>query len=87
MTQKPTSDELSLLALLYKGYEFVSACQSLGDAGAKAAFQCILNGWIDRGEITPAGRALVPESLRKPGLQSQAPKYTITDTSTGKVVS
>ena len=85
--RKPTAIELSLLTLLYKGYEFTSACESLGDASVKTAFDCILAGWIDQGEITAAGRALVPEALRRPGLQSQTPKFLITDTRTGKVVS
>lgn len=85
MTRRPTDTEGALLALLAKGYEFTSACRSLGDAGVKAAFDCILAGWIDRGALTASGRAVVPAGVQKPGLE--APKYLITDASTGKVVS
>lgn len=81
----PTDTDLSLLTLLAKGYEFDSAVTTLGDAGIKACWHCLLNGWIDSGSITVAGRALVPLQAQQGRLQ--APKFVVTDQRTGRVVS
>lgn len=51
------SHERALLMALDAGYEFTRVVGAMGDEGARIAFQCILKGWIDRGQITSAGRA------------------------------
>lgn len=50
------SQERTLLMALDDGYEFTRVVNAMGDNGVKVAFQCILNGWIERGEITAEGR-------------------------------
>ena len=87
MSDRPTEEDLALLALLHKGVEFTSACETMGDDGVKAAWHCLASGWINRGQITAAGRALVPAFLRGPGLQGTMPKFTVTDLRTGEIVS
>jgi hypothetical protein len=54
----PTTHELALLRMLAAGEGFETACLALKDEGVRAAFQCVLKGWIDRGCITEAGRVL-----------------------------
>lgn len=49
----------AFLLALDAGFDFVRICGAFGDAGLKIAFQCLLKGWLDRGQITDAGRAYV----------------------------
>lgn len=51
------SKERALLMALDAGYEFTKVVGAMGDDGARVAFQCLLQGWIDRGQITDEGRA------------------------------
>lgn len=63
----PTPDEVAFLALLSRGTEFRAAALELGEAAAlKVPFNCILNGWVDRGEITKKGREVVAIALKPP---------------------
>lgn len=47
----------ALLMALDAGYCFDRVVAVLGDDGLQVAFRCITSGWIDRGQITDAGRA------------------------------
>lgn len=47
----------ALLLALDAGYDFERAVRAMGDVGVQASFACILEGWIDRGQMTEAGRA------------------------------
>lgn len=47
----------ALLMALDDGYEFTRVVGVMGDEGVRVSFQCLLRGWIDRGQITDAGRA------------------------------
>ena len=47
----------ALLMALDAGFEFQRVVGLMGDKGLRIAFQCTANGWIDRGQITDAGRA------------------------------
>ena len=51
----------ALLMALDAGYDFKRVVTALGDDGPRVAFACILKGWIDRGEITAAGRTHLRE--------------------------
>jgi hypothetical protein len=46
-----------LLMALDDGYEFTRVVGAMGDEGVRVSFQCLLRGWIDKGQITDAGRA------------------------------
>jgi hypothetical protein len=50
------SKERALLLALDAGFKFDDVVCALGAGGVAIAFQCILNGWIDQGQITDAGR-------------------------------
>lgn len=55
----PTEGEHTLLCLLAAGEEFTRAVSRFeGNEGLRHGFQCTLNGWVDRGQITAAGRTL-----------------------------
>jgi hypothetical protein len=60
---EPSKDEVAFLAMLSSGEDFTRAARSLGDLGVKVAFNCVLNGWVDRGLITEQGRAAVRKAL------------------------
>ncbi len=47
----------ALLMALDAGYEFTQVVSAMGDEGVRVSFQCLLKGWIDRGQITDEGRA------------------------------
>jgi hypothetical protein len=47
----------ALLMALEAGYDFERVVGAMGDRGVAISFQCIVNGWIDRGQVTDAGRA------------------------------
>jgi len=47
----------AFLMALDAGYDFTRVAGAFGDDGIKIAFGCLLKGWIDRGQITPDGRA------------------------------
>lgn len=47
----------ALLLALDAGFSFNVAVGAMGDQGIRAAFRCIVNGWIERGELTDQGRA------------------------------
>lgn len=49
--------ERALLMALDAGYDFTRVVGAMGDEGVQISFRCILNGWIERGQITDAGRA------------------------------
>jgi hypothetical protein len=49
----------AFLMALAAGYDFARVVGAFGDEGVRIAFDCLLNGWIDRGQITGAGRAHV----------------------------
>jgi len=51
------SKERALLLALNAGFDFKAVVLAMGDEGVRVSFQCILNGWVDRGAITEAGRA------------------------------
>jgi hypothetical protein len=59
-----TKWDVGLLARLDGGEDFTSACQAMGDDGVKAAWNCLMNGWIERGNITAIGRAFVRQALK-----------------------
>jgi hypothetical protein len=42
---------------LNDGYDFKRVVLAMGDDGMRVAFQCLLAGYIDRGELTDKGRA------------------------------
>jgi hypothetical protein len=46
----------ALLMALDAGLDFTRVVGAFGDDGVAISFQCLLNGWIDRGRITDAGR-------------------------------
>jgi hypothetical protein len=46
----------ALLMALDAGFDFTRVVRAFGDDGVAISFQCLLNGWIDRGRITDAGR-------------------------------
>jgi hypothetical protein len=48
--------ERALLMALDSGFAFDRAVTAMGDRGVRTAFQCLLKGWIERGQITGAGR-------------------------------
>ena len=75
----PTKLEMELLVLLALGAPFEESVQATSE-GLGVAFQCILNGWIDCGELTDAGRSHVPKGVTKAAL-------VVRDLRTGKVVS
>jgi hypothetical protein len=47
----------AFLMALGAGYDFTRVAGAFGDDGVRIAFDCLLRGWIDRGQITEAGRA------------------------------
>ena len=49
----------AFLMALDAGYDFTRVAGAFGDEGVRVAFDCLLKGWIDRGQITDAGRAYV----------------------------
>jgi hypothetical protein len=51
------SMERAMLLALDAGYEFARVVGAMGDEGVRVAWRCLLNGWIDRGQITDEGRA------------------------------
>lgn len=46
----------ALLMALDAGFDFTRVVGAFGNEGVAISFQCLLNGWIDRGRITDAGR-------------------------------
>lgn len=52
----PSQEELQLMRRLQSGEDFDAAVQT---CGISTAYNCILNGWIERGSLTSAGRELV----------------------------
>ncbi len=53
--QEPSPSELEFLQRLMRGGDFSVVATLMGDEGVKAAFQCVLKGWIDRGKLTKEG--------------------------------
>jgi hypothetical protein len=51
------SKERALLMALDAGHDFTRIVGAMGDEGVRIALQCVLSGWIDRGQITSEGRA------------------------------
>jgi hypothetical protein len=49
----------AFLMALDAGYDFARVAAAFGDEGVRIAFECLLRGWIDRGQITGEGRAHV----------------------------
>jgi hypothetical protein len=49
----------AFLMALAAGYDFTRVVGAFGDEGVRIAFDCLLKGWTDRGQITDAGRAHV----------------------------
>ena len=49
----------AFLMALAAGFDFRRVTLAFGDEGVRIAFDCLLKGWIDRGQITDAGRARV----------------------------
>lgn len=49
--------ERAFLMALNAGYDFERVVGAFGDDGVPVAWKCLLNGWIDRGKLTDAGRA------------------------------
>lgn len=47
----------ALLMALNDGFDLGHVVNCLGRDGVKVTFRCIVNGYIDRGQITDAGRA------------------------------
>jgi hypothetical protein len=47
----------ALLMALDAGFGFKEVVGAMGMDGVRLAFDCITRGWIDRGQITDAGRA------------------------------
>jgi len=48
--------ERALLMALNDGYDFTRVVAAMGDEGVRVAFQCLLKGLIERGQITDEGR-------------------------------
>jgi len=46
----------ALLMALDAGFEFTRVVGAFGEEGVKIAFQCLLKGWINQGQITNEGR-------------------------------
>ena len=49
----------ALLMALAAGYDFTRVVGAFGDEGVKIAFDCLLKGWINHGQITSEGRVIV----------------------------
>lgn len=81
---EPTKREIEFLTMLAIGVPFEEAAMTFGDDGLKISFRCILSGWVSQGELTPAGRSLVPRGADKAHV---AVGMMVTDLRTGKVVS
>lgn len=64
---KPNELEQKLLHMLSSGVDFEVAMQRLGDSGIKAAWDCILKGWVSGGRITKEGRSFVTPALTSTG--------------------
>ncbi len=47
----------ALLMALDDGYEFTRVVGAMGDNGVRVSWQCLLKGWINKGQITDEGRA------------------------------
>lgn len=65
MTRDPTEKEHAFLCMLVAGEDFDQAATVMGGNDAlRVPWQCLLNGWIDRGRITKAGRELALRPCR-----------------------
>lgn len=49
----------AFLMALAAWYDFTRVAGAFGDEGVRIAFDCLLKGWVDRGQITDAGLAHV----------------------------
>lgn len=69
--EHPTETSYKLLQELARGHDFTRVCSDLGDAGVRAAWQCVQNGWISQGRITRLGRdiAAKPRTFARSPLQ------------------
>lgn len=78
MSRAPTKDESAFLAMLASGSSFEAAAVGLGPAEhLRVPFQCVLNGWVDRGRLTKEGHAHARKFL-------EPPKWEITVLPPGK---
>ncbi len=57
----PSKDEVGFLRKLEAGVDYNTAAMA---AGIKVAFNCTLKGWVDRGQITSSGLAMIRPTLR-----------------------
>ncbi len=61
----PTMRELAFIGLLDEmSYERAVAKLGSGTEALRTAFNCTLNGWVSRGELTPAGRAFIRKPIK-----------------------
>lgn len=66
-TREPTKDETAFLAMLASGSSFEEAACGLGvEQHLRVPFQCVLNGWVDRGRLTKTGQTIAHEFLKPP---------------------
>lgn len=62
---EPTEEQYMFLRYLAQGIDFQQAALKMGlDKGTRVSFACILNGWVDRGQLTEAGRAIAEKPLK-----------------------
>lgn len=59
--KQPDEAELKVLRNLARGAPFEEGFVVEQNA-LRAAWQCLLAGWMDRGRLTPAGRAVLVEA-------------------------
>lgn len=57
------SKKRALLLALNDGFDFTLAVGAMGDDGVRLSFACLCEGLIDRGTITPAGRAWLEKEM------------------------
>jgi hypothetical protein len=55
----PSMVEIGFLRRLEAGVDYADAVNACGHEGLRVAFNCTLNGWVDRGRITSVGTALI----------------------------
>lgn len=59
----PSRLEIDFLRRLEAGQDYADAVDACGDDGLKVAWNCTLNAWVDRGQITSVGRALIQPTI------------------------
>ncbi len=67
----PSKDEVRFLRKLEAGVDYNEAAMA---AGLKVAFDCTLKGWVDRGQITTSGVAMIRPTVTVLRTTSAQPK-------------